>query len=131
MGDTIRDLFAVGCGGFVGSVFRWELSVGMQAALPGVPAGTFLANVIAGLVIGLVTGAGTVVPIPTELKLLLTVGLCGGLSTFSTFSNETFQMIQRGQWGMALLNIGTNVVVCLLAVYVGTRLGATLVASRG
>lgn len=124
MGDTIRSILAVGCGGFVGSVGRWAIGLLMSALLPGLPAGTFVANVLAGLIIGIVTGAGSVAPLAEPIRLLLAVGLCGGLSTFSTFSNETLQLIQRGSWGPALLNIVANVVVCLAAVYAGTKLGA-------
>lgn len=122
--ETLRSILAVGCGGFVGSVGRWALGLAMSALLPGLPAGTFVANVLAGLIIGIVTGAGSVAPLPEATRLLLAVGLCGGLSTFSTFSNETLQLIEHGTWGAALLNIAANVVVCIVAVYLGTKLGS-------
>lgn len=122
--ETLRNVLAVGCGGFVGSVGRWALGLLMSALLPGLPAGTFVANVLAGLIIGIVTGAGSITPLAESLRLLLAVGLCGGLSTFSTFSNETLQLIERGSWGPALINIAANVIVCLVAVYIGTKLGA-------
>ena len=96
--------------------------------LPGLPAGTFVANVLAGLVIGLVSGAHALSPLPEPLRLLLTVGLCGGLSTFSTFSNETLQMIEGGQLLGAAANVVLNVGVCLLAVWAGWRLAGLLAA---
>lgn len=120
------ELVAVALGGALGSLGRWELGRVLSAALPGVPAGTFAANVLAGLVIGLVMGLGSVTPLPERTRLLLTVGLCGGLSTFSTFTNETFQLAEAGDLLGAALNVAANVVACLVAVWAGTRLGAAL-----
>ena len=65
---------------------------------------------------------------PAEVKSLLTVGLCGGLSTFSTFTNETFGLIEAGNVPAAVANIAANVAVCLVAVWAGTRLGGALAA---
>lgn len=120
------ELVAVAAGGAAGSVARWGLGLALSGLLPGLPAGTFVANVLAGLVIGLVTGAHAVAPLPEPARLALTVGLCGGLSTFSTFSNETLQMIEGGNlWGAAA-NVALNVGTCLVAVWAGARLGGHL-----
>ena len=94
--------------------------------LPGVPAGTFVANVIAGLLIGVVTGVDLASPLPAELRLFLAVGLCGGLSTFSTFSSETIQLVEAGNWTGAVINVVVNVGVCIIAVIVGLRLGGVI-----
>ena len=80
----MTSVLAVAAGGAIGSVGRWGLGMLLSSWLPGLPAGTFVANVLAGLIIGVVSGAGSVTPLPEETRLLLTVGLCGGLSTFST-----------------------------------------------
>ena len=122
------EALAVAAGGAVGSLGRWGIGRVLSAALPGLPAGTFVANVLAGLVIGLVSGANAASPLPPEVKSLLTVGFCGGLSTFSTFTNETFGLMQSGNVAGAAANIAVNVVVCLLAVWAGTRLGAAIAA---
>lgn len=122
------EALAVAAGGAVGSLGRWGIGRVLSAVLPGLPAGTFVANVLAGLVIGLVSGANAASPLPPEIKALLTVGLCGGLSTFSTFSNETFGLMQSGNVAGAAANVAANVVVCLLAVWAGTRLGAAFAA---
>lgn len=122
------EALAVAAGGAVGSLGRWGIGRVLSAVLPGLPAGTFVANVVAGLVIGLVSGVNAASPLPPEMKSLLTVGLCGGLSTFSTFTNETFGLMQSGNAAGAAANIAVNVVVCLLAVWAGTRLGATIAA---
>ena len=122
------EALAVAAGGAAGSLGRWGIGRVLGAALPGLPAGTFVANVLAGLIIGLVNGVNAASPLPPEVKPLLTVGLCGGLSTFSTFTNETFGLIQSGNAVGAAANIAANVVVCLLAVWAGTRLGAAFAA---
>lgn len=122
------EALAVAAGGAVGSLGRWGIGRVLSAALPGLPAGTFVANVLAGLVIGLVSGVNAASPLPPEMKSLLTVGLCGGLSTFSTFTNETFGLMQSGNAVGAVANIAANVAVCLLAVWAGTRLGAAITA---
>lgn len=122
------EALAVAAGGAVGSLGRWGIGCVLSAVLPGLPAGTFVANVLAGLVIGLVSGANAASPLPPEIKALLTVGLCGGLSTFSTFTNETFGLMQSGNAAGAAANIAVNVAVCLLAVWAGTRLGAAIAA---
>lgn len=120
------ELVAVAVGGAVGSVGRWGLGLALSSFLPGLPAGTFVANVLAGLVIGVVSGANSVSPLPEPARLLLTVGLCGGLSTFSTFSSETFQLLEAGNGLAAAANVAANVATCLVAVWAGTRLGAAL-----
>lgn len=118
------EALAVALGGAAGSLGRWGLGNLLRAALPGLPAGTFVANVLAGLFIGLATGANAASPMPAEVKAFLTVGLCGGLSTFSTFSNETYQMLQAGNWAGAAANVALNVAACLLSVAAGYRLAA-------
>lgn len=120
------EALAVAAGGAAGSLGRWGIGRALNAVLPGLPAGTFAANVLAGLIIGLVSGVNAASPLQPEVKALLTVGLCGGLSTFSTFTNETFGLIQSGNAVGAAANIAANVAVCLLAVWAGTRLGATI-----
>lgn len=120
------EALAVALGGALGSLGRWQLGILFKQWIPGVPAGTFAANVVAGLIIGFVTGLDLASPLQPQVKLFLAVGLCGGLSTFSTFSNETFSFIQTGNWVGAGCNIAVNVVTCLLAVFFGLKLAAAV-----
>lgn len=106
----------VALGGAVGSVGRYGIGQVLQGVLGDFPAGTFAANVLAGFVIGFVTGLAGAGAVSARGKLLLTTGLCGGLSTFSTFSLETVNLAQQGAWGMASLNVLLNVAVCCASV---------------
>lgn len=102
----MTNIFLVMAGGAVGSALRYLLGRFSGHIFPGAlwPWGTFSANIIGGLVMGLLagwlarfnTGAGE------PIRLLLAVGLLGGFTTFSSFSLETVLMIERGQLGMAL-----------------------------
>ncbi|WP_077598777.1 fluoride efflux transporter CrcB [Olsenella urininfantis] len=113
------DLLAVGLGGLLGSVGRWRLGVWLSDLLPGLPAGTLVANVLAALLIGFVGGLGLAGGMPERQRLFWAVGLCGGLSTFSTFSSETLQLLLAGSWAGALGNVTANLLSCLLAVAAG------------
>ncbi len=120
------EAIAVALGGALGSLGRWGIGSALRAVLPGLPAGTFVANVLAGLIIGAASNLGAAVDVDPNVKAFVTVGLCGGLSTFSTFSNETFSLIDTGDVVGAAVNIVANVGVCLLAVWLGRQLGAAV-----
>lgn len=84
------------------------------------PYGTFVVNIIGAYLIGLIMELGlrgTV--IPDTLRIGLTVGFLGGLTTFSTFSFETFSLLEDGQFLVAFTNILASVVVCLLFTWLG------------
>jgi CrcB protein len=88
----------------------------------GFPYGTVLINVLGSLVIGyfgtLTLQSGRYA-VPDNLRLFVMVGLCGGFTTFSSFSLQTFDLLRAGAWGRALANIVASVVLCLAAVAVG------------
>lgn len=122
------EFVVVALGGAVGSCARYGIGRVLQGAFGNFPAGTLAANVLAGLLIGFVTGLAAATGMSPRTKLLLTTGLCGGLSTFSTFSLETVTLAQKGAWGMAAANVAVNVTVCCIAVVAGlwfSRLVAT------
>lgn len=108
-------------GGGVGSVLRYKLSQWLSPlqTRPGFPMAILGANILASLILGAIAGAFVNRFISNDLRLLVGVGFCGGLSTFSNFSVDTLVLFQQGQPTSALLNIALNVILCLLASAVG------------
>ena len=116
-----RYIILIGTGGFIGSVLRFYVSKLIQNVfLSSFPYGTFLVNVIGCLFIGLVFGiAEKGTWLTPEWRLFLTVGLCGGFTTFSTFSSESFQLLRDGQLIHLFTYSALSVLLGLLAVYLG------------
>ncbi|WP_266368985.1 fluoride efflux transporter CrcB [Tellurirhabdus rosea] len=119
-----NSFFLVFLGGGLGSVTRYAVSRYVQPWLgPSFPAGTLLVNVVASLVLGLVAGWMAGRQGGETVRLLVGVGFCGGLSTFSTFSTDTLALLQQGRILSAILNILLNVVLCLLVSWLGFAAG--------
>lgn len=113
--------FAVGCGGALGSIFRYLLGF-LPVNHNDFPFTTLGINIIGAFLIGLViTFAGKHGSIDPRWLLFLQVGFCGGFTTFSTFSNETFVLIQNGKPVLAGIYILLSVILCVAAVW-GARL---------
>ena len=86
------------------------------------PAGTILVNVVGSFVIGFfatLTEPDGRFLVSTEARLFVMVGLCGGYTTFSSFSLQTLTLIREGQAGLAGANIGLSFALCMLAVWLG------------
>jgi len=116
------NFLVVGIGGFLGSCTRYVISL-LVSQWPHFPFGTLLSNVIAALVIGFIIGVERQTTLlPEQAKLFLTVGLLGGLSTFSAFSMETVTMLERGRYVHAAGNVLINVTVCIALVFAGLAL---------
>lgn len=125
----------IALGGALGSVARYWLS-GVVAHHIGetFPWGTFLVNVIGSFAIGffgtltgpdgrfLVSGAG---------RLFFMAGLCGGFTTFSSFSLQTLTLAREGEWFRAGGNVVASVVICLVAIWLGHLLALALNTSKG
>ena len=100
MPDIIKNILLVGCGSFIGGAARYLMSVAMKGASTGFPWGTLLVNLLGCLLIGLIWGHFSKnCNECSSWYLFLTVGLCGGFTTFSTFSKEALTMFQAGQIG--------------------------------
>ncbi|WP_461075604.1 fluoride efflux transporter CrcB [Spirosoma flavus] len=114
-------------GGGAGSLLRYVAGRYVPVMLTGSPFPTaiLLVNVVASFILGAVISWATYHQDETT-RLLVGVGFCGGLSTFSSFSYDTVALLQNGRIGAALLNIGLNVVLCLLASMAGLWLGQKL-----
>jgi len=120
----------VGGGGALGTMLRFWLS-GIVARAFGerFPAGTLVINVTGSIAIGLFAaltgpeGRLLVKPLPRQFFM---IGICGGYTTFSSFSLQTLNLAREGQWGYAILNVGLSLLLCLGGVWLGFLAGETL-----
>lgn len=120
--NSLSPLVWIAVGGAVGSVARAMVALSLPARFPWA---TLLVNVLGSLLIGwLMAGLGPIESATAaSLRSLLVAGFCGGFTTFSTFSWQTLEQMQKGQWGAATLNVLLSVGLCLLAVWLGFKLG--------
>lgn len=109
-------------GGAIGTLCRY---VGAYLALPisgSLPWGTIIINIAGSFIIGFfgtLTLAHGRYPVSEEFRLFVMVGICGGFTTFSSFSLQTLDLLRSGAVGRAAINIGLSVVLCILAVAAG------------
>ena len=101
--DIIKNVLLVGAGSFIGGAARYLVSLALKNASKGFPWATLLVNLVGCFLIGLLWGMFSKSATEgSNWALLLTVGLCGGFTTFSTFSKEALMMLQSGNiWGFA------------------------------
>lgn len=104
-----------------GGLTRYYLSGWIHGLLGrAFPYGTFAVNIIGAYLIGLIMELGLrSAVIPDTLRIGLTVGFMGGLTTFSSFSYETFKLLEDGQFLVAFINILASVAVCLAFTWLG------------
>lgn len=123
----MNNYLAVALGGAIGSMGRYWVTLALSRNPPHwMPLATLSVNVAGSLLIGIVWAYLQQRSQNELLRLVVSVGFLGGFTTFSSFSLQTMQMLSSGQAGHALLNIGSNVIVCLLAVALGIGLGRWL-----
>ncbi|MER6251202.1 fluoride efflux transporter CrcB [Streptomyces sp. NPDC001584] len=114
-------------GAAVGAPLRYLLDRAVQARHESAfPWGTFVVNAAACLVLGALAGAALAGAASSQLQLLLGAGLCGALSTYSTFSYETLRLAERGRGFLAAANVVMSVLVGLGAVHLGSRVALRL-----
>lgn len=117
--QNIRNLLLIFIGGGIGSVCRYGLGAYMlSSTVNRFPLPTFIANTLGCLCIGLLMGYFSNRP-TNILYLLFVTGFCGGFTTFSTFSNETFQFVRQGMYALALSYVLLSFFVGLLSVALG------------
>ena len=111
---------AVGIGGFIGSIFRYLVGLIPIKNNAGFPINTLIINVVGAFLIGLiVTAFSKNADANGTWLLLLKVGLCGGFTTFSTFSLESMNLIKSGSAGAAALYILLSVALSIAAIFFG------------
>jgi CrcB protein len=126
-------IWYIALGSALGGVLRYLLGSAIQrSAGPGFPVGTMVVNLSGSFLLGFLLRYATHPPSLTqEVRAFLTVGLCGGYTTFSTFSAETVTLMQDGQWGKALTYALGSVVLALAATVAGFAAGQPFSGAQG
>ena len=123
----------VAFGSALGGLLRYALTRATMGISVGFPFGTVIINVLGSFVIGffgtLTLQSGRYAESDT-VRLFVMVGICGGFTTFSSFSLQTFDLLRSGFWGRALGNAVLSVVLCVAAVGAGHLLAHRAVAQQ-
>ncbi len=115
-----RTIIIVGTGGFIGSVMRYLLQVFIENKLLSTfPLATMIANIIGSFIIGVVFALAEKSLMNSDWRIFMSVGICGGFTTFSAFAFNNFNMIKEHTWNQLFLNIGGTMILGILAVYLG------------
>lgn len=126
------DWLAVGIGGFVGAISRFQISLwlsgwSIQRFGRIYPFGTFAVNIVGCLLIGMLMALAADKRLPDVWQRILITGGLGALTTFSTFSFETVELIREDRPGLAVLYVIASLVVGLIAVLIGSGLARAIV----
>lgn len=120
---------AVALGGALGSLGRFWIGIWLAPLSGSLPIGTIAINVVGSFAIsffGTLTLAHGRFGAPEVLRVFFMVGVCGGFTTFSSFSLQTLDLLRAGAVGRAALNVGLSVVLCMASVTAGHLLAAQL-----
>ncbi len=126
----VYSFVAIGSGAALGAWLRWGLGILLNPVFPTLPLGTLAANLVGGYLMGMVMELMQYTTLSPELRLALTTGFLGGLTTFSTFSAETVTLLLRREYPWAVVAILSHVLGSLAMTLLG--IGAMqLLAARG
>jgi CrcB protein len=117
----MKEFLLIGFGGFIGSVARYYVSkLNLLIDFFSIPVGTLIVNISGSLLLGFLTGiAERSTLMNVELRLFLMIGLCGGFTTFSTFTGENLMLMRNGQFTAVILYTGISIFFGFLAIYLG------------
>ncbi len=117
----LRTILLVGSGGFIGSVMRYLVQYYVERSLSSTfPWGTMIANIAGSFIIGMIFALAEKGNLMNaEWRMFLAVGICGGFTTFSSFAYNNFTLIKENSFIPLLLNVGGNLFLGIIAVYVG------------
>ncbi|MFY9317546.1 MAG: fluoride efflux transporter CrcB [Burkholderiales bacterium] len=111
---------AVAAGAVLGAWLRWGLSAWLNPSTPGLPLGTLIANLGGGYAIGIAVAFFSAnASIAPEWRLVCITGFLGALTTFSTFSAESVELLMAGRYGEAILHSGSHLFGSILATFLG------------
>ncbi|MDL2247583.1 fluoride efflux transporter CrcB [Bacteroides sp. OttesenSCG-928-J23] len=121
----MKEILFVFLGGGFGSISRYgiHLLIGNKGVAGAFPWSTFCVNIVGSFLIGFFFTLSSRYHLSPETRLLLTVGFCGGFTTFSTFSNECLSLLKDGFYGMFALYMAGSIFLGILAVWAGVLMG--------
>jgi CrcB protein len=132
--STVLIYFWLGLGGAIGTMFRFWLGGVVTHYFPTFPMGTLVINVSGSFLIaffGTLTDTNGRWMVPSTGRMFFMTGICGGYTTFSSFSLQTLTLARDGEWLYAGLNVVSSVVLCLLAAWLGYIAAMFLNSTKG
>lgn len=126
-------ILLIGLGGAIGSALRYLASVAAARWFGAeFPYGTLIVNLSGAFIIGLVQQLGTdTLLIPDHVRLFVTTGMMGGLTTYSTFSYETVRLMETNAWHQAWINIFVTTTIALSLCFLGIAVARLVLTFRG
>jgi CrcB protein len=124
----LKDFLAISVAAVLGANLRYVLSrVAVREFGPVFPYGTLVINIVGSFIVGLfVVWTTERVLLDPRWRLLVVVGFCGSFTTFSSYAFETMSFFEHGQWGLMLINIFSNNLLCLAGALAGIALARSL-----
>ncbi len=119
----LKDLLLVGIGGGIGSMLRYGVTIVTKMLCIPATFGTLFVNIIGSFLIGILLSICE----KSSLNFLLIIGLCGGFTTFSTFSVQTIELLRNGNAATGMLYILGTVIMCLLLAWGGFFIGEKVI----
>jgi CrcB protein len=125
---VLRNFLAISSAAIVGANLRYLLSrIAARHFGPVFPYGTLFINIVGSFIVGFfIIWTTERVLIDPRWRLLVVIGFCGSFTTFSSFAFETMAYFEQGQWGLMVVNILSNNLLCLGAALAGMSLGRVL-----
>jgi len=116
----MKNFFYIGLAAAMGAWSRWCIGILLNAMHPVIPLGTLTANLVGGYFMGISMGAFELFnDLSPDLKIIINIGFLGGLTTFSAFTAEVFQLLQKNEFVASLTLIALHVIGSLLMAYLG------------
>lgn len=116
----MKNFLYIGLAAALGAWSRWGIGILLNAIYPLFPLGTLTANLIGGYLTGISMGAFELFSeLNPDLKLIINIGFLGGLTTFSAFTAEVFQLLQKNELVASLTLVALHVIGSLLMAYLG------------